>query len=98
MGKNTRQAMKDFPQAVSGNVPLAQGTTPSTAGGGRGGQGGPTAAQAASRTPQASTAPRTGVNQPAPAQRGGPTPPKKTAEDVQFYEELNKMLTIARLR
>ena len=105
MGPQTRTAMQQFPKAVSGNVPLPQGVAPSTAGGGRGGQGGPTAAQG--------TAPRPGVNQPATQPGAGqkgptkaaaagqdPTNPlnKKTAEDRQFYEELNKMLTIAKLR
>jgi hypothetical protein len=71
MGPQTRAAMKQFPQAVSGNVPLPQGVAPSTAGGGRGGQGGATAAQAASRTPQASTAPGGQAASPAP---GGAAP------------------------
>jgi peptidoglycan hydrolase-like protein with peptidoglycan-binding domain len=57
MGPQTRAAMQQFPKAVSGNVPLPQGVAPSTAGGGRGGQGGPTAAQMAARP---------GANQPAP--------------------------------
>jgi hypothetical protein len=47
MGPQTQAAMKQFPNAVSGNLPLAQGTKPSTAGAGRGGQGGPTAAELA---------------------------------------------------
>ncbi len=58
MGPQTQAAMKQFPQAVSGNLPLPAGVTPSTAGGGRGGQGGPTAAQAAQAAPSAKPAPQ----------------------------------------
>jgi hypothetical protein len=108
-------------------VTTTSGVGTSTAGAGRGGQGGPTAAQM-------QAAPRPGVNQPAPAKpapakpAGGqaaspaapaPTPAAApaadapapslinrfrasrglpTSEDRQFYEELDKMLTIARLR
>jgi hypothetical protein len=98
-------------------VTTTSGVGTSTAGAGRGGQGGPTAAQLA--------APRPGVNQPAPAKPAGgqaasPAAPAAapaadapapslinrfrasrglpTSEDRQFYEELDKMLTIAKLR
>ena len=100
-------------------VTTTSGVGTSTAGAGRGGQGGPTAAQLA--------APRPGVNQPAPAKPAGgqaaspaapaPAPAPAagapapslinrfrasrglpTSEDVQYYEELDKMLTIAKLR
>jgi hypothetical protein len=119
MGPQTRAAMQQFPKAVSGNVPLPQGVAPSTAGGGRGGQGGPTAAQAAARpganrpapynAARDSQAASAAMAQPGAGQKGptkaaaagqDPTNPlnKKTAEDRQFYEELNKMLTIAKLR
>jgi hypothetical protein len=93
----------------------------SNAGGGRGGQGGPTAAQM-------KAAPRPGVNQPAlqAASPAAPVDPTKLSvsqrmatqpsvidqgraklgipaggtksEDRQYYEELDKMLTIAKLR
>jgi hypothetical protein len=58
MGPRTQAAMKQFPQAVSGNVPVSAFgvTNPSTAGAGRGGQGGPTAAQMAT-APQQSAQP-----------------------------------------
>ena len=84
-------------------VTTTSGVGTSTAGAGRGGQGGPTAAQLA--------APRPGVNQPAakpapakplPGKRpfpgAGQISDNPAAEDRQFYEELDKMLTIARLR
>jgi len=119
-------------------VTTTSGVGTSTAGAGRGGQGGPTAAQLA--------APRPGANQPAPYNAakdsqaanvataakpaggqaasptaapaapapapapaaGAPAPSLinrfrasrglPTSEDVQYYEELDKMLTIAKLR
>jgi hypothetical protein len=60
MGPRTQAAMKQFPQAVSGNIPASAFgvTTPSTAWAGRGGQGGPTAAQMANaRAPQQAAQP-----------------------------------------
>ena len=77
MGPATQAAMKQFPKAVSGNVPLPQGVAPSTAGGGRGGQGGPTAAQAAQMN--ITPAPRPGVNQPATQPGAGQKGPTKAA-------------------
>jgi DnaK suppressor protein len=84
-------------------VTTTSGVGTSTAGAGRGGQGGPTAAQLA--------APRPGVNQPAAKPAPAKPLPGKTpfpgagqisdnpaAEDRQYYEELDKMLTIAKLR
>ena len=59
MGPQTQAAMKQFPQAVSGNVPLPAGVKPSTAGGGRGSVN-PAAATSANQTAQVAS--RTGVN------------------------------------
>ena len=57
MGPATQNAMRTY-GSTPGATPLPAGVTPSTAGAGRGGQGGPTAAQLAAARP--------GANQPAP--------------------------------
>ena len=57
MGPATQNAMRTY-GSTPGAAPLPAGVTPSTAGAGRGGQGGPTAAQM-------QAAPRPGANQPA---------------------------------
>jgi hypothetical protein len=57
MGPATQTAMRTY-GSTPGAAPLPAGVTPSTAGAGRGGQGGPTAAQM-------QAAPRPGANQPA---------------------------------
>jgi hypothetical protein len=119
IGPATTKALQAAAQKMG--VTTTSGVGTSTAGAGRGGQGGPTAAQLA--------APRPGVNQPAPAKPAGgqaaspaapaPTPAAApaadapapslinrfrasrglpTSEDRQYYEELDKMLTIAKLR
>jgi hypothetical protein len=85
MGPQTQAAMKQFPQAVSGNLPLPQGTTPSTAGAGRGGQGGPTAAQlAAARTGSGGQAASPSAGGAAPAAGGAGAVPA-TADKKKPY-------------
>lgn len=86
MGPATQAAMKQFPQAVSGNLPLPPGVKPSTAGAGRGGQGGPTAAELAQAQskPAAGAKPAAGGQAAQPA-AGGASQVPPTADKSKPY-------------